>query len=73
MYFKSIKITNFRNYETLSLDLHKGINILYGKNAQGKTNLLESIYVLGLTKSHRDFIDHDLIKNGEKMLQLKEF
>ncbi len=66
MYFKSIKITNFRNYETLSLDLHKGINILYGKNAQGKTNLLESIYVLGLTKSHRDFIDHDLIKNGEK-------
>ena len=66
MYFKHIKITNFRNYENISLDLHRGINIIYGKNAQGKTNLLESIYVLGLTKSHRDFIDHDLIRNGEK-------
>lgn len=65
MYYKQIKIINFRNYEKLSLELHRGINIIYGKNAQGKTNLLESIYVLGLTKSHRDFIDHDLIKTGE--------
>lgn len=66
MYFKHIKISNFRNYETLSLELHHGINILYGKNAQGKTNLLESIYVLCLTKSHRDFIDHDLIQNEKR-------
>lgn len=63
VYLKRINITNFRNYESLELDLFPGINIIYGKNAQGKTNLLESIYVLGLTKSHRSFIDHSLIKN----------
>ena len=64
MYIKNIKIKNFRNYDTLDLDFHKGINIIYGKNGQGKTNLLESIYVLALTKSHRSFIDNDLIKEN---------
>ncbi len=62
MYIKNIKISKFRNYDTLELEFNKGINIIYGKNGQGKTNLLESIYVLGLTKSHRVFIDNDLIK-----------
>lgn len=71
MYIKSIKIQNFRNYETLCLDFNKGINIIYGKNAQGKTNLLESIYVLGLTKSHRLTIDNHLIRNNEKFLNIK--
>jgi DNA replication and repair protein RecF len=66
MYIKQIKLQNFRNYETLELEFHKGINIIYGNNAQGKTNLLESIYVLGITKSHRSTIDNYLIKNGEK-------
>ncbi len=67
MYIKDICLTNFRNYDTLSLTFHKGINIIYGENAQGKTNLLESIYVLALTKSHRSFIDKTLIKeNSEK-------
>jgi DNA replication and repair protein RecF len=42
------------------------VNILYGDNAQGKTNLLESIYLLGITKSHREFIDNNLIKEGTK-------
>ena len=64
MYLKSIFLSNFRNYNTLSLDLDKHINIIYGNNAQGKTNLLESIYVLAFTKSHRSFIDNNLIKNG---------
>lgn len=71
MYIQSIKIQNFRNYETLCLDFNKGINIIYGKNAQGKTNLLESIYVLGLTKSHRLTIDNHLIRNHEKYLTIK--
>ncbi len=62
MYIKDIRLSNFRNYKTLSLTFHKGINIIYGENAQGKTNLLESIYVLALTKSHRSFIDKNLIK-----------
>ncbi len=71
MYIKSIKLQNFRNYETLSLDFHKGINIIYGKNAQGKTNLLESIYVLGITKSHRSSIDNYLIKDNKDFLNIK--
>lgn len=64
MYIKEIEIVNFRNYNNVKINLHDKINIIYGNNASGKTNLLESIYVLGLTKSHRSFIDNNLIKNG---------
>ena len=64
MYVKSIKLHNFRNYNKLSVSFSKKINIIYGKNAQGKTNLLESIYVLCFTKSHRSFIDNNLITNN---------
>lgn len=63
MILKKIELVNFRNYEKLSTRFYKGINIIYGDNAQGKTNLLESIYVLGITKSHRSFIDNNLIMN----------
>lgn len=66
MYITDISLLNFRNYEKLKINFNKGINIIYGNNAQGKTNLLESIYVLALTKSHRSFIDHNLIKEKEK-------
>ena len=65
MILKQINLVNFRNYEKLKLKFYKGINILYGPNAQGKTNLLESIYYLGLTKSHRPIIDNNLIMNGK--------
>lgn len=65
MIIENIFIKNFRNYTTLELSFDKGINIIYGKNAQGKTNLLEAIYVLALTKSHRSSIDNNLIKNNE--------
>ena len=71
MYLKRIYLSQFRNYNHLLLDLHTGINIIYGENAQGKTNLLESIYVLGITKSHRSFIDHNLIQEGKNYLQIK--
>ena len=71
MYLEKVEITNFRNYSHLLVELSKGINIIYGNNAQGKTNLLESIYVLGLTKSHRSFIDHNLIKNNTAFARLK--
>lgn len=71
MYLKKIKLHNFRNYEKLSISLTKGINIIYGKNAQGKTNLLESIYVLGFTKSHRAFIDDSLIKMNNEYLTIE--
>ena len=64
MFLKKISLINFRNYDQLSISFSKGINILYGDNGQGKTNLLESIYFLGLTKSHRSFIDNSLQKVG---------
>lgn len=71
MILKNISIVNFRNYKKLDLELNKKINIIYGHNGQGKTNILESIYVLALTKSHRSFIDNTLIKNGEEKAVVK--
>ena len=71
MYIKKLKLHNFRNYKNLVFTLTKGINIIYGENAQGKTNLLESIYVLGLTKSHRSFIDNSLINNENNYLTIE--
>lgn len=54
MYIESLELKNFRNYEDLSIVLDPGTNILYGDNAQGKTNVLEAIYLCGTTKSHRE-------------------
>ena len=65
MYFKNINIKNFRNYKDLFLDFNKNINIFLGKNAQGKTNLLESIYIMGLGKSFRTNKDQEMITFGE--------
>lgn len=70
MFIKTLDIVNFRNYDNISINFGDKINILYGNNAQGKTNLLESIYFLALTKSHRSFIDDNLIKDGEKISKL---
>ena len=71
MYVKKLKLNNFRNYKSLIFTLTKGINIIYGNNAQGKTNLLESIYVLGFTKSHRSFIDNSLINKDSNYLSIE--
>lgn len=65
MIIKSIELENFRNYGTLSLTFEKGTNILYGDNAQGKTNVLEAIYVSSTTKSHKGSKDKEII-NFEK-------
>ena len=61
MIIKSIELNNFRNYDSLSLNFDKGTNILYGDNAQGKTNVLEAIYVSATTKSHRGNKDKEMI------------
>ncbi|ARW20767.1 DNA replication and repair protein RecF [Pediococcus pentosaceus] len=61
MYLKTLELHNFRNYADLVVEFGSGINVLLGKNAQGKTNLLESIYFLALTRSHRTNSDRDLI------------
>ena len=71
MYLEKLEINKFRNYEHLYVELSKSINIIYGNNAQGKTNLLESIYVLGLTKSHRSFIDNNLINKDSNFARIK--
>jgi len=66
MFLETLKLVNFRNYNNLELNFNKNMNIIYGDNAQGKTNILEAIYILGLTKSHRFSTDNDLIKYSEK-------
>lgn len=71
MYLKKIYLSKFRNYDELLLDLSPNMNIIYGENGEGKTNLLESIYVLALTKSHRSFIDGNLIQDSFNISQIK--
>lgn len=66
MIIKSLKLKNFRNYDLLNLEFDHATNIFYGDNAQGKTNILESIYVAGTTKSHRGTKDKDMILFGEE-------
>ncbi len=64
MKIKSLKLKNYRNYETLSLNFDDAANIFYGDNAQGKTNILEAIYMTGTTKSHRGAKDREMIRFG---------
>ena len=61
MIIKSLELENFRNYETLSIRFDSGTNILYGDNAQGKTNILEAIFLSATTKSHKGSKDRDII------------
>ena len=66
MYIDQIRLKSFRNYDQCSINLTNGINIFIGKNGQGKTNLLESIYFMSTTKSHRNIEDVQLIKMNEE-------
>ena len=49
MYIKKVKLENFRNYEKLDVEFKKDFNLIYGNNAQGKTNILEAIYYLSIS------------------------
>ena len=62
MFLKELKLTNFRNYTRLQLSFGEGIQIIHGENGQGKTNLLESIYYLAITKSFRTSKEKELLK-----------
>ena len=64
MYIDTLALHQFRNYESAEITFSKGINILYGDNAQGKTNILEAIYLLATTKSHRGNKDKEMIGFG---------
>ncbi|KRN04871.1 DNA replication/repair protein RecF [Holzapfeliella floricola] len=61
MYLKQLNMVNYRNYKQLNVQFSPNINIFIGKNAQGKTNLLESIYYLAFARSHRTNVDRQLI------------
>ncbi|MCD7841300.1 MAG: DNA replication/repair protein RecF [Lachnospiraceae bacterium] len=67
MIVESIKLDHFRNYESLDLEFDPGTNLFYGDNAQGKTNILEAVYLCGTTRSHRGSKDRDMIQfSGEE-------
>ncbi|KRM96986.1 recombination protein F [Liquorilactobacillus aquaticus DSM 21051] len=61
MYLSELTLKNFRNYEDVELSFSPKINVLIGENAQGKTNLLEAIYVLAMTRSHRTSSERELL------------
>ncbi len=66
MKIESLELENFRNYAILSLEFDPGTNLFYGDNAQGKTNILEAVYLCGTTKSHRGAKDREIIRFGRE-------
>lgn len=71
MRIEHLKLTNFRNYSSLELDFDDNVNIIIGDNGKGKTNILESIYVLSLTKTNRYGIEDNLIKFNEEIAKIE--
>ena len=71
MKIRDIKLLNFRNYDDLKLEFSDNINVIIGNNGEGKTNILESVYVLSLTKSNRYGVDTDLIKFNKNSFKLE--
>lgn len=71
MHIDTLEIGNFRNYDFAKIDFHNKTNILYGDNAQGKTNILESIFVCGTTKSHKGCKDRELIRLGQEEAHIR--
>ncbi|TPR39076.1 DNA replication/repair protein RecF [Apilactobacillus micheneri] len=70
MKLKEIELHHFRNYDDVNMQFSPGINVLLGNNAQGKTNMLEAIYVLALTRSHRTSNNRDLIEWQSEAAQI---
>ncbi len=71
MYIKEIELKDFRNYENLKVQFHNKVNIFLGHNAQGKTNLLESIYITSMGKSFRTGKDRDMVRFGADFFRVK--
>ena len=71
MLITSLKLQNFRNYEELKIDFNKDVNIIYGDNAQGKTNILEAIFVTSIGKSFRTNKDKELVKIGSEFSKIE--
>lgn len=71
MFIESIELQNFRNYPALALEFDPGTNIFYGDNAQGKTNILEAVYLCCTSKSHKSSRDRDMIRFGQDEAHIK--
>ncbi len=71
MYIEKIELKNFRNYKEQEIILDKGINVFFGDNAQGKTNIIESIFICSLGKSFRAKKEKELIKFDQKNASIK--
>ena len=71
MYIESVTLDHFRNYSSLELGFHTGTNLFYGNNAQGKTNILEAVYLCGTTRSHRTLQDREMIQFGEEQAHIR--
>ena len=62
MWIRKVKIKNFRNYEEQEIELEKNVNVFYGENAQGKTNIVEAIFLCSMGKSFRAKQDKEMVK-----------
>ena len=73
MFVESIQLNNYRNYDSADVTFSPGVNIFYGNNAQGKTNLLEAVYLSGTSRSHRSSKDKELIRFGTEEAHIRLF
>lgn len=71
MFIKYVELFNYRNYESIKIDLNKRINIFVGNNAQGKTNILEAMFVCGFGKSFRTNKEKELIRFGSDFFRIR--
>jgi DNA replication and repair protein RecF len=71
MFIKQLQLRNYRNYEQLEIQFENKVNVILGENAHGKTNMMESIYVLAMAKSHRTSNDKDLIRWDQEYAKIE--
>jgi len=71
MFIKELILKNYRNYEQLEVQFENKVNVFLGENAHGKTNVMESIYVLALAKSHRTSNDKELIRWDQEYAKIE--
>ena len=71
MYISELELENFRNYEHLNVSFSRDINIFLGENAQGKTNLLEGIYLNAVARSFKTTRDREMIRFGEEYCKVR--
>lgn len=71
MIIKNLNLTNFRNYENEKIEFSPGVNIIYGKNGQGKTNIIEAIYYFQSGKSYRSIRENEIIKFNKDFARIE--